>query len=167
MISFILQDWTANANNPKGRFVLLYFRLCQRIRHLPLGLWVLGIPLLACYVLLVHWLMGIELDYKTTVGPRLSLQHGVGLVVHQGVLIGEGCTLRNGVTIGERPPREGVPSLGDRVDVGVNAVILGPITIGNAVVIGAGSVVIRDVEPGSVMAGSPARLIRRIHPSGM
>jgi len=111
--------------------------------------------------------MGIELDYKTTVGPGLSLQHGVGLVVHQGVLIGEGCTLRNGVTIGERPPREGVPSLGDRVDVGVNAVILGPITIGNAVIIGAGSVVIRDVEPGSVMAGSPARLIRRIHPSGM
>jgi putative colanic acid biosynthesis acetyltransferase WcaB len=53
------------------------------------------------------------------------------------------------------------------VDIGVNAVILGPITIGNAVVIGAGSVVIRDVEPGSVMAGSPARLIRRIHPSGM
>ena len=83
MVSFILQDWSANVNNPKGRFVLLYFRLCQVIRRLPLGLWVLGAPLLAFYVLLVHWLMGIELDYKTTVGPGLALQHGVGLVVHQ------------------------------------------------------------------------------------
>jgi putative colanic acid biosynthesis acetyltransferase WcaB len=162
MVSFILQDWSANANNPKGRFVLLYFRLCQGIRKLPFGLWVLGAPLLALYVLLVHWLMGIELDYKTTVGPGLALQHGVGLVVHQHAVIGSGCTLRNGVTIGERPPRKGVPSLGDSVDVGVNAVILGPITIGNGTVIGAGSVVIRSIDAGDVVAGNPARLIRRI-----
>jgi len=165
MVSFILQDWSANANNPKGRFVLLYFRLCQGIRGLPLGLWVLGAPLLVFYVLLVHWLMGIELDYKTTVGPGLALQHGVGLVVHQRAVIGSGCTLRNGVTIGERPPREGVPVLGDSVDVGVNAVILGPITIGNGVVIGAGSVVIRSINAGDVVAGNPARLIRRIEQS--
>ena len=161
MVSFILQDWSANANNPKGRFVLLYFRLCQVIRRLPLGLWVLGAPLLAFYVLLVHWLMGIELDYKTTVGPGLALQHGVGLVVHQRVVIGSGCTLRNGVTIGERPPRGGVPVVGDSVDFGVNAVILGPITIGNGAVIGAGSVLIRSINAGDVVAGNPARLIRR------
>jgi serine acetyltransferase len=160
MVSFILQDWTANANNPKGRFVLLYFRLCQGIRGLPLGLWVLGAPLLAFYVLLVHWLMGIELDYKTTVGPGLALQHGVGLVVHQQAVIGSGCTLRNGVTIGERPPREGVPVLGDGVDVGVNAVILGPVTIGKGSVVGAGSVVIQSADAGSIVAGNPARLIR-------
>jgi serine acetyltransferase len=160
MVSFILQDWAANANNPKGRFVLLYFRLCQGIRGLPLGLWVLGAPLLAFYVLLVHWLMGIELDYKTTVGPGLALQHGVGLVVHQQAVIGSGCTLRNGVTIGERPPREGVPVLGDGVDVGVNAVILGPVTIGKGSVVGAGSVVIQSADAGSIVAGNPARLIR-------
>ena len=125
----------------------------------------LGAPLLAFYVLLVHWLMGIELDYKTTVGPGLALQHGVGLVVHQRVVIGSGCTLRNGVTIGERPPRGGVPVVGDSVDVGVNAVILGPITIGNGAVIGAGSVVIRSINAGDVVAGNPARLIRRIEQS--
>lgn len=160
MVSFILQDWSANANNPKGRFVLLCFRLCQKIRRLPLGLWILGAPFLALYVLLVHWLMGIELDYKTTVGPGLALQHGCGLVVHQQAVIGSGCTLRNGVTIGERPPREGVPTLGNGVDVGVNAVILGPINVGSGSFIGAGSVVIQSVGAGSVVAGNPARVIR-------
>lgn len=165
MVSFILQDWSANANNPKGRFVMVFFRLCQGVRGLPFGLWILGLPLLAFYVLLVHWLLGIELDYKTLVGPGLTLQHGVGLVVHQRAVMGAGCTLRNGVTIGERPPREGVPVLGDGVDVGVNAVILGPVAIGNGAVIGAGSVVIQSVDAGSVMAGNPARLIRRVSPS--
>jgi serine acetyltransferase len=162
MVSFILQDWTANANNPKGRFVLLYFRLCQVTRCLPLGLWILGSPLLGFYVLLVHWLMGIELDYKTKVGPGLVLQHGVGLVVHRQAIIGAECTLRNGVTIGERPPHKGIPVLGNGVNIGVNAVILGPVTIGNGAVIGAGAIVIRSVDAGSVMAGNPARLIRRI-----
>lgn len=165
MVSFILQDWAANANNPKGRFVLLYFRLCQGIRRLPAGLWILGIPLLAFYVLLVHWLMGIELDYQTVVGPGLALQHGVGLVVHQRAVIGSGCMLRNGVTIGERPPREGLPVIGNGVDMGVNAVILGPVTIGDGSVIGAGSIVIQSVQAGSVMVGNPARLIRRIDSS--
>lgn len=165
MVSLILQDWSANANNPKGRFVVLCFRVCQGIRSLPFGLWILGAPFLALYVLLVHWLMGIELDYKTTVGPGLALQHGTGLVVHQRAVIGAGCTLRNGVTIGERPPREGFPILGNGVDVGVNAVILGPISVGDGSVIGAGSVVIHGVNAGSVMAGNPARLIRRIDSS--
>ena len=141
---------------------MVFFRISQGIRRLPLGLWVIGAPLLAFYVLLVHWLMGIELDYKTAVGPGLALQHGVGLVVHQQAVIGAGCTLRNGVTIGERPPREGVPVLGDGVDVGVNAVILGPVTLGKSSVVGAGAVVIQSMDAGSVMAGNPARLIRRI-----
>ena len=160
MVSFILQDWAANANNPKGRFVMVFFRLCQAIRSLPLGLWILGSPILAVYVLLIHWVMGIELDYRSRIGSGLSLQHAVGLVVHRDVVIGVDCTLRNGVTLGIRTAGSGVPVLGDRVDVGSNAVILGPVTVGSRVVIGASSVVIHDVEPGNVMAGNPARIIR-------
>ena len=162
MISYILQDWPANAGNSKGCFVLVFFRFCQWIRGRPFCLWVVGIPILALYVIVVHWFMGIELDYKTTVGPGLSLQHGMGLVVHQRVLIGAGCTLRHGVTIGERPPRTGVPVLEYHVDVGVNAVILGPIVIGAGSIIGAGAIVIHSVLPGSVVVGNPARVIRQI-----
>lgn len=159
MISHILQDWPANAGNSKGRFVLVFFRLCQQIRGLPSGLWILGFPVLGLYVALVHWVMGIELDYKTTVGPGLSLQHGTGLVVHQKAVIGARCTLRHCVTIGDRFPSVGVPVLEDHVEVGANAVILGPVVIGEDSVIGAGAVVIRSVPSGSIVAGNPARVI--------
>jgi len=154
----ILQDWKANEGNPKGRFVMAFFRLCQAVRRSPL--WPLGLPVLAGYVVLVHWLMGIELDYQTEVGPGLSLQHGSGLVVHQKARIGSGCTLRHGVTLGEKTKNGALPVLGNGVEVGANAVVLGGISLGDGCVVGAGSVVLHDVPPGAVVAGNPAKILR-------
>lgn len=156
----ILQDWKANHGNPKGRFVLFFFRVCQVIRRSPL--WPLGLPVLAVYVVLVHWLMGIELDYQTEVGPGLSLQHGTGLVVHQKAQIGSGCTLRHGVTLGVRVKNGPLPVLGDGVEIGANAVLLGGIVVGDRSVVGAGSVVLHNVPPDSVVAGNPAKILRSI-----
>jgi serine O-acetyltransferase len=56
----------------------------------------------------------------------------------------------------------GVPTIGDHVYVGANAVVIGTIHVGDGAVIGAGSVVLRDVPPGSVVAGNPARIIREL-----
>ena len=162
MISCILQDWSANSGSPKGRFVLVFFRACQLIRRLPGGIWILGSPVLAAYVLIVHWILGIELDYKTAVGPGLSLRHGVGLVVHRDVVIGSDCTLRQGATIGERRNDGKCPVLEDRVEIGANAVLLGPVRIGESSVIGAGAIVLHDVEPFTVVAGNPAVVIKRL-----
>ena len=162
MISCILQDWSANSGSPKGRFVLIFFRACQLIRRLPSGIWILGLPILAAYVLLVHWILGIELDYKTAVGPGLALCHGVGLVVHRDVVIGAGCTLRQGVTIGERRSDGKCPVLEDRVELGANAVLLGPVRIGESSVIGAGAVVLHDVEAFTVVAGNPAVVVKQL-----
>lgn len=156
----ILQDWKANHGNPKGRFVMVFFRVCQVVRCSPL--WPLGVPLLAVYVVLVHWLMGIELDYQTEVGPGLSLQHGTGLVVHQKARIGAGCTLRHGVTVGERVGGGALPVLGNGVEIGANAVLLGGIVVGDRSVVGAGSVVLCDVPAGSVVAGNPAKILRGV-----
>jgi len=126
---------------------------------------VLGSPVLATYVLLVHWIMGIELDYKTTVGPGLCLRHGVGLVVHQNVVIGAGCTLRQGVTIGERRADGKCPVLEDGVEIGANAVLLGPLRIGASSLIGAGAIVLHDVEAFTAVAGNPAVVIKRLRTS--
>ena len=164
MTSFIFQDWEANSGNPKGRFLMGFFRVCQLIRRLPSGWWILGSPVLATYVLIVHWLMGVEIDYRSFVGPGLALHHGTGLVVHPSTVIGARCTLRHGVTLGNRPPREGAPLIGDGVEFGVNALILGPVRVGNRAVIGAGAVVIHDVDPGCVVVGNPARVIPRNEP---
>lgn len=162
MLDFVLQDWQVNAGNPKGRLVLAFFRLCQCIRHLPHPWWVLGAPVLFLYVVLVEWIMGIELGYRNAVGKRLRLYHGAGLVVHPWAVIGDDVILRHGVTIGFRKSTDRrVPELGDRVEVGCGASILGPIRIGNDARIGAGAVVMKDVPAGATVAGNPARIVSR------
>ncbi len=155
MISYLFQDWTANAGNPKGRFVLVFFRLCQCVRRS--RFWWLGLPVLGAYVLLVHWVLGIELDYRMEAGPRLAVHHGVGLVVHWRVKLGADCLLRHGVTIGERQRGGAAPVLEDGVEVGAGALILGGIRIGKGAVVGAGAVVIADVPALTAVAGNPAR----------
>jgi putative colanic acid biosynthesis acetyltransferase WcaB len=158
-------DWEANRGNPKGQIVLLLFRIAHCARSLPDPLWLLTAPYLAVYRLGVEWGLGIELRYRTKIGPRLRLYHGQALVVHEGTVIGAGCTLRQSTTIGNKTLPDGsngaCPVIGDGVDVGANAVILGAIKVGDRVVIGAGSVVVKDVPTGAVVAGNPARIIRQ------
>jgi len=159
-----LCDWEANRGNLKGQLVMLLFRAAQSIRRLPEPWWLLGAPYLVCYRLLVEWVLGIELRYKTRIGARLRLYHAQALVVHEGTIIGADCTLRQCTTIGNKTLPDGTPGacpvIGDRVDVGANSVILGEITIGNGALIGAGSVVVKEVAAGAVVAGNPARIIR-------
>ncbi|MFV0337418.1 MAG: serine acetyltransferase [Chthoniobacterales bacterium] len=158
----IFQDWEANTGNPKGQFVLAFFRLCQEIRNWPAPFWYLGIPVLATYVVLVIWIFGIELDYRTKVGPALRLYHGMGLVIHQDVIIGANCMIRHNTTIGLRGGKEPCPVLGDRVEIGAHSIVMGPIKLGEGCIVGAGSVVLHDVEAYHVVAGNPARVLRKL-----
>lgn len=160
----IFCDWSANRGNPKGQLVLVFFRLAQWCRNLPEPWWLLTIPVLVTYRLGVEWGMGIELRFKTKVGPGLRLFHGQGLVVHEGTVFGSGCTLRQNTTIGNKSLPDGTPSvcpaIGDNVDIGANSVVIGPITVGSSSVIGAGSVVVKDVPADAIVAGNPARVLR-------
>lgn len=85
---------------------------------------------------------------------------GLCIVIHNRARIGANCHIDQGVTIGGTSKKHEVPVLGDRVYVGAGAKILGPITIGDDVVIGANSVVIKSVASNTVVAGVPAKVIK-------
>ena len=105
---------------------------------------------------------GIELPCETRVGRRLRIEHFGGIIVSGDAVIGDDVVLRHGVTIGlKRTGKRGAPRIGDRVDIGAGAKILGPITIGDDAVIGANAVVLSDVPAGSLAVGIPARIVRR------
>ncbi len=158
-------DWAANRGNIKGRLVMFLFRLAAWCRQLPAPWWYLTVPYLVWYELTVIWSLGIELRYRTKIGPGLALYHGVGLVVHEGATVGANCTLRQSTTIGAKQLADGsqsaCPVLGDGVDLGANVIIIGPIKIGDSAVVGAGSVVVKDVPARAVVAGNPARVVRQ------
>jgi putative colanic acid biosynthesis acetyltransferase WcaB len=157
----ILQDWEANIGNWKSRSALLLYRAAQSIQQLRPPLRWLGAPIVALYVLYVEWGLGIELNFKSKIGPGLRLYHGTGLVVHEAAVLGSNCALRHCTTIGMRNGPADCPTIGDNVDIGSNSVLLGAIKIGDNAVIGAGAVVLHDVPPGDVVAGNPARSIKR------
>jgi colanic acid biosynthesis acetyltransferase WcaB len=127
--------------------------------------WVLFVPYLILYRLLVEWLLAVELPAKTQIGSGFVIRHGQALVVNDNTIIGRDVTVRHSTTIGNKGALDKCcPVIGDRVDVGSNVVILGGVSIGDDAVIGAGSVVVKDVPAGSVVVGNPARGIRSIYP---
>lgn len=107
---------------------------------------------------------GADLQPKAEIGPGLVIKHSTGLVVGGDVVAGERLTLHQNVTLGDRRPFGGQPVLGDDVTVGAGACVLGPITIGDRVVVAANAVVLEDVPADSVVAGAPARIVRRRPP---
>jgi serine O-acetyltransferase len=105
---------------------------------------------------------GIELPCEAKVGRRFRIDHFGGVIVSGDVALGDDVVIRNGVTIGvRRTGVRGSPTIGNRVDIGAGAKILGPITIGDDTTIGANAVVLQDVPPDSVAVGIPARIIPR------
>jgi serine O-acetyltransferase len=107
-------------------------------------------------------LTGIELPCEAQVGRRLRIEHCGDIVISGDAIIGDDVVIRNGVTIGLRRVNErGSPRIGNRVDIGAGAKILGPITIGDDVMIGANAVVLQEVPSNSIAVGVPARVQHR------
>ena len=107
----------------------------------------------------VETLTGVSFTKAAEIGPGLRIHHFGNIFLHSGVKIGSNCTLRQGVTIGNRHEGGGVPVLGDHVELGAYAQVLGEIRVGNGARIGALSVVLQDVPPGATAVGIPAKIL--------
>ena len=103
---------------------------------------------------------GVEIHPAVKIGRNLFIDHGMGVVMGQTAIIGDDCTIFHGVTLGGKGAGERRhPAIGNRVMIGANAQLIGPITIGDDAKIGAGAVVVKDVPSGVTVVGNPARQI--------
>lgn len=105
---------------------------------------------------------GAEINPQATIGPGLYLAHSIGVGIGAYVVIGSNCTINLGVVIGPQPMGQTGPQytvIGDDVFLGTHAVIVGGVSVGDGAVIGANAVVMRDVEPYTVVSASPARVV--------
>ncbi len=105
----------------------------------------------------------IEIHPGATIGKGLLIDHGCGVVIGETTVIGDDCTIYQGVTLGGTGKDTGKrhPTLGNNVMVGSGAKILGPFTVGDNSKIAANAVLLREVEPDSTCVGVPARVVKR------
>jgi len=108
-----------------------------------------------------RWLTGIEIHPGATLGRRVFIDHGMGVVIGETAVISDECTLYHGVTLGGTSWNKGKrhPTLARGVVVGAGAKVLGPITVGEGARVGSNAVVVRDVPPGATAVGIPARIV--------
>ena len=113
---------------------------------------------------LARFLTGIEIHPGATIGRRVFIDHGMGVVIGETAEVGDDCTIYQGVTLGGTSLTRGAkrhPTLGKGVIVGANSQVLGGFTVGDGARIGSSAVVVKPVPPGATAVGNPARVIQR------
>jgi serine O-acetyltransferase len=161
----IREDWLTYGRDwsRQGLWVMVVYRF-GRWRYSIRRRW-MRLPFSFLYKLLKpvsEILTGIELPCETVIGRRFRIDHFGGVIISGDAVFGDDCVLRNGVTIGLRHAGvRGAPVVGNRVDIGAGAKILGPIRIGDDVAIGANAVVLKDVPANCIAVGVPARILPR------
>jgi serine O-acetyltransferase len=136
----------------------------HRVTH---WLWTHRMRLIARWLSqLLRGLTGIEIHPGAVIGPRLFIDHGMGVVIGETAEIGTCVTLYHGVTLGGTSLSKGKrhPTLEDNVVVGAGAKILGAITVGADSRIGANAVVVKSIPPNSVVVGVPGQVLVRSQP---
>ncbi len=133
--------------------------IMHRLSH---WLWSLRLRWLARFTShIARFLTGIEIHPGASIGRRVFIDHGMGVVVGETAVIGDDCTLYHGVTLGGTSWKKGKrhPTLENGVVIGAGAKVLGPITVGAEAKIGSNAVVVKDVPAGATAVGIPARIL--------
>lgn len=136
--------------------------IAYRLTH---GLWRRDFKWLARFISsITRWFTGVEIHPGATIGKRLFIDHGMGVVIGETAEIGDDCTLYHGVTLGGTTWQKGKrhPTLGNNVIVGAGAKVLGPITIHDGARIGSNAVVVKDVSAHTTVVGVPGRVMRPV-----
>ncbi len=134
--------------------------LAHRLAHALDGA---GVPLAPrAIAYLTRAVTGVEIHPAAKIGREFFIDHGSGVVIGETAEIGERVTLYQGVTLGGTgfQPGKRHPTLGDNVTVGSGAKLLGPIAVGDGAKIGANTVVVEDVPPGSTVVGNPGHPVK-------
>jgi serine O-acetyltransferase len=158
----VREDWRTHERkwSRHGFWILLIYRF-GRWRY-GIRLRVVRVPFSFLYKLLKFFsemLLGMELPCEAVIGRRFVIEHIGGIVVSGDAVFGDDCIIRNGVTVGLRNRGiRGSPRIGNRVDIGTGAKLIGPIHIGDDVAIGANAVVLCDVPANSIAVGVPAHI---------
>ena len=135
--------------------------LLHRINH---TLWNLRIPVIPRFLSHIgRFLTGIEIHPAAKIGPGLFIDHGMGVVIGETTEIGENVLLYQEVTLGGTGKEKGKrhPTLGNNVTVGAGAKILGAIKVGDNSIIGANSVILKNVPDNSISVGVPGRVTKK------
>ncbi|VVD83186.1 serine O-acetyltransferase [Pandoraea fibrosis] len=139
----------------------LHAVMLHRVAH---GCWTSGFKWLGRYVSqYARFLTGIEIHPGATLGRRVFIDHGMGVVIGETAVIGDDCTIYQGVTLGGTSLSRGAkrhPTLESGVIVGAGAKVLGGFTVGEGAKIGSNAVVVKAVPAGGTAVGNPARIIR-------
>ncbi|MBQ7960435.1 MAG: serine O-acetyltransferase [Clostridia bacterium] len=106
---------------------------------------------------------GIEIHPAAQIGKGLFIDHGMGVVIGETAIIGENCTLYQGVTLGGTGKDKGKrhPTIGNNVTIGSGAKVLGPFTVGDNSKVAANAVVLNEIPPNSTCVGVPAHIVKR------
>ncbi len=108
-----------------------------------------------------RFVTGIEIHPGATIGRRFFVDHGMGVVIGETAEVGNDVLIYQGVVLGgtslEKKKRH--PTIGNNVVIGTAAILLGPITLGDGVRVGANSVVVKSVPPGATVVGVPGHLV--------
>jgi putative colanic acid biosynthesis acetyltransferase WcaB len=166
LLNNLTQDWRRNKGYTKGKLLTFSFRLANLATRNKFAKIIL-MPYLAFYKFWVEWIIGTEIPYQTKIGKGLIVYHGINLVINRHTIIGENCMLRHSITLGNKgliASGLDCPIIGNNVNIGAHTCILGNIRIGDNAIIGAGSIVTKDVPANTVVAGNPAKIIRTIIP---